>query len=44
MKLRNLLNENSDRLNTKHKKEVLEAIANFNALVKVSIPKQTLRR
>ena len=31
MKLRNLLNENSDRLNTKHKKEVLEAIANFNA-------------
>ena len=31
MKLRNLLNENSNRLNTRHKREVLEAIANFNA-------------
>ena len=31
MKLRTLLNENSDRLNPKHKREVLEAIANFNS-------------
>jgi len=31
MKLRKLLNENSDRLNPKHKREVLEAIANFNS-------------
>tara|TARA_R110002012_G_scaffold161025_2_gene323167 strand:- start:337 stop:1089 length:753 start_codon:yes stop_codon:yes gene_type:complete len=31
MKLKNIMNENADRLNSKNKKQVLEAIANFNA-------------
>ena len=43
MKLRNLLNENSDRLNTKHKKEVLEAIANFNAFGESIYTKSNLK-
>ena len=31
MKLKNIMNENADRLNSKNKRQVLEAIANFNA-------------
>tara|TARA_R110002153_G_scaffold64821_3_gene173639 strand:+ start:8783 stop:9550 length:768 start_codon:yes stop_codon:yes gene_type:complete len=31
MKLKNLMNENTDRLSSKNKKQVLEAISNFNA-------------
>ena len=40
---RNLLNEYSDRLNTKHKKEVLEAIANFNAFGESIYTKSNLK-
>ena len=31
MKLKNLMNENTDRLSSKNKRQVLEAISNFNA-------------
>ena len=31
MKLKNILNENTDRLSSKNKRQVLEAISNFNA-------------